>query len=284
MGQRVRGRVAVFGDVGGQLDEFSQQLRDLGADPETGSLPEDLTVVQLGDLIHRGPDSAGVVDLVGRFLHTSRGQWVQLAGNHEELYLFRPPRFRWPEQLPEDQSHRLLSWWRRHLMVVAAAIDTGDGPGTLVCHGGLTEGYWRTMIGSPPTAVEAADRLNRMAAVFKRPVFRAGAMLGNPIDFTAGPVWAEEGTELLPSWLQWENLPFDQIHGHSTVWDWRHGRVNGDPALADRIHADTTVRHVTTAINGHRITGIDPGHGTRPAPVWAPLVLHDALVVEPVAP
>ena len=54
-------RVAVIGDVGGHLAELRRELVRLGADEETGELPDDLTIVQVGDLVHRGPDSAGVV-------------------------------------------------------------------------------------------------------------------------------------------------------------------------------------------------------------------------------
>ena len=33
-------------------------------------------------------------------------QWVQLAGNHEAQYL-TPPKFHWPERLPEDDLETL---------------------------------------------------------------------------------------------------------------------------------------------------------------------------------
>ena len=42
-------RVAVIGDVGGHLAELRRELVRLGADQETGELPADLTIVQVGD-------------------------------------------------------------------------------------------------------------------------------------------------------------------------------------------------------------------------------------------
>jgi Calcineurin-like phosphoesterase len=56
---RRSGRVAVIGDVGGQASELHRALAGLGADDETLELSSDLMVIQLGDLVHRGPDSAG---------------------------------------------------------------------------------------------------------------------------------------------------------------------------------------------------------------------------------
>ncbi|MTD14570.1 hypothetical protein GIS00_11500 [Nakamurella sp. YIM 132087] len=280
MAARQRGRVAVFGDIGGQLGEFSRALTDLGADVAAGLLPADLTVIQLGDLVHRGPDSPGVLDLVARFLSASGDQWVQLTGNHEEQYLFVPPRFHWPEHLDEQHGDLIRWWWRSRQMAVAAAVDLPDGQ-VLVTHAGLTEGFWRKMLGAPESAAEAAERINSMASVFKRPVFRAGTMLGDPVDFTAGPVWAASGLELLPSWLIAGDLPFDLVHGHSSAWNWRRKQVMGDEALRPHLQIDEQHRHVRVQIGDHTVTGIDPGHGAKAAPRWAPLVLTDALVVQP---
>src|ERR1700755_2285929 len=81
------GRVAVIGDVGGHLLELEAALASLGATGGDHRLPDDLTVVQVGDLIDRGPDSAGVLDLVDRYLDNQPAQWVQLIGNHEAQYL-----------------------------------------------------------------------------------------------------------------------------------------------------------------------------------------------------
>ena len=59
--ERPAHRVAVVGDVAGHLDELRTELRRLGADGGTGRLPDDLTIIQVGDLVHRGPASDAVV-------------------------------------------------------------------------------------------------------------------------------------------------------------------------------------------------------------------------------
>src|SRR4029079_14812197 len=132
-------------------------------DATTKRLPADLTVVQVGDLIHRGPDSPGAIDLVRTVLRQQPGQWIQLAGNHEAQYI-TPPKFHWPERLPEDDLETLFEWWssRRvreaagapvfewcapgRLRVATAAGAAGEPYPYLVTHAGLTEGFWRHFI------------------------------------------------------------------------------------------------------------------------------------------
>ena len=84
-------RVAIFGDVGGHARPLFDALVRLGMDPDTLTIPFDLTVVQVGDLIHRGPETGGVLNLVAQIIATQPARWVQLVGNHEALYL--PGRF-----------------------------------------------------------------------------------------------------------------------------------------------------------------------------------------------
>ena len=70
------GRIAVIGDVGGHLGHLRAALIALGADGDDLRLPSDLTVIQVGDLVDRGPDSSGVLDLVGRLLDDQPEQWI----------------------------------------------------------------------------------------------------------------------------------------------------------------------------------------------------------------
>ena len=75
-------RVALIGDIGGHCEALRQELRRLGA-TEDGCLPDDVVIVQVGDLIHRGPDSDGVIRLVDRYVTEQPRRWIQLIGNHE---------------------------------------------------------------------------------------------------------------------------------------------------------------------------------------------------------
>ena len=214
------GRVAVIGDMGGHLAQLTQALVRLGADPGTLHLPGDLQVVQVGDLVHRGPDSAGVVALVDRLLADQPGQWHQLAGNHEGQYV-DVPAFDWPESIPGEAQETLRRWWATGSMRVAAAVTLGDGEQALVTHAGLTSGLHRRL-GRPRTADAAAGALNGLRETDPAALWRAGAMLGGgPPDLTAGPMWAEAGAELAASWVADEvlgvRMPFAQVLGHSSV-------------------------------------------------------------------
>jgi serine/threonine protein phosphatase 1 len=78
-------RVYAIGDVHGRDDLLADLLAQIEADI-AGRAKADNIIVFLGDLIDRGPDSAGVVER----LRTHRPEGVRLvflAGNHEEVLL-----------------------------------------------------------------------------------------------------------------------------------------------------------------------------------------------------
>jgi hypothetical protein len=259
-------RVAVIGDVGGHLDELRRELRNLGADDE-GRLPADLVVVQVGDLVHRGPDSDGVVALVDHYLVTAPNQWIQLIGNHEVNYL-RGPQFWWGDLISRSSRRRLRRWWRRGQLRTAVAIET-DGEQFLVSHAGVTEQFWREHLGAPVSAREAAARINRLARVGCDTLFGAGRMLdGEGPNPMAGPLWAHRSGELVPGWCG-RSMPFSQIHGHSGS----HGPCD-EPATV----YDAVAHHEVTSFEGGRLIGIDPGHLGRATQQWAAFVLPDAVV------
>lgn len=73
------------GDIHGRLDLFEEMIAAIERD-DAASPPADTGVVLLGDLVDRGPDSAGVV---ARARAWSAERKVQLlAGNHEEMFLY----------------------------------------------------------------------------------------------------------------------------------------------------------------------------------------------------
>lgn len=272
------GRVAVIGDLAGHVDELRTELIRLGADANTLRLPDDLTVIQVGDLVHRGPDSDGVVALVDRYLQEQPTHWVQLAGNHEAQYL-REPAFSWPETIGDDAIAALRSWWSSGLMRVAVAVHS-DGEDFLVTHAGLTEGYWRRALDAPDSATHAAAAINAFIGTHDDVLFHAGEMLGGgEPDLSAGPVWAGTATELVPSWLgAGRPLPFSQIHGHSMIVDFRRRQRRGDERMAEMMTIDEHAAHETVTMPGGRIIGIDPGHARRPHRPWQALVIENATV------
>lgn len=78
-------RVYAIGDVHGCLDLLSDLLRRIKADSSANPVSRDV-IVFLGDLIDRGPESAGVIDYLIR-ARASLPNPVFIAGNHEEMLL-----------------------------------------------------------------------------------------------------------------------------------------------------------------------------------------------------
>jgi serine/threonine protein phosphatase 1 len=78
-------RVYAIGDIHGRNDLFQSLLRQIDAD-DAARGPADTHIILLGDLVDRGPDSAGVIE-TAMALRT-RGHKVRfLLGNHEEIFL-----------------------------------------------------------------------------------------------------------------------------------------------------------------------------------------------------
>jgi hypothetical protein len=268
-----RRRVALIGDVGGHLDELRGELIRLGADAVSLALPDDLTVVQVGDLIHRGPHSDGVIALVDHYLASQPEQWVQLVGNHEAQYL-REPAFDWPETISGPAAHVVQSWWQSGVLRAAAAVTT-DGEDFLITHAGLTEGFWRDALGSPLSASQAAAALNSFIGTHEDVLFSSGQMLGGgEPNFSAGPLWAAAGSEVIASWLRsGRALPFSQVHGHSSVADFRRRRFTSEREIGALTSVDEERAHATANLRGGRVIGIDPGHSRKPLASWRALVL-----------
>jgi hypothetical protein len=259
-------RIAVIGDVAGHLDELRTELARLGADARTGRLPDDLTVIQVGDLVHRGPESDGVVQLVDHYLTDQPRQWIQLVGNHEAQYL-RTPVFQWPQRIDPTSAESIRRWWASGQMRAAASIFT-HAECFLITHAGVTAGFWREQLGGIRDPAYAAAAINALIGTQEDVLFRAGQMLGGRRhDRLAGPIWAAAATELVPGWLG-ITLPFSQIHGHTSVFDWRRRRFYAGEEIAQRTRVDEEAKHESVRLDGGRIIGVDPGHEQQPRRPW----------------
>src|SRR5690606_30873011 len=77
-------RVYAVGDIHGRLDLFEAIVSAIDAD-DAALGPAETTVVLLGDLVDRGPASAGVIALAREW---QRRRTVRiLHGNHEEMFV-----------------------------------------------------------------------------------------------------------------------------------------------------------------------------------------------------
>src|SRR6187551_688301 len=77
-------RVYAVGDIHGRRDLFEALVAAIDAD-DAAAGPAETTVILLGDLVDRGPDSAGVIALARQW--QARRSVRILGGNHEEMFL-----------------------------------------------------------------------------------------------------------------------------------------------------------------------------------------------------
>ncbi|WP_102225501.1 metallophosphoesterase [Acidimangrovimonas sediminis] len=77
-------RSYAIGDIHGQLGLLKQAHQRIAEDrARTGDA--DAPVVHLGDLVDRGPDSAGVIALLVEGIAAGR-PWIALKGNHDRMF------------------------------------------------------------------------------------------------------------------------------------------------------------------------------------------------------
>jgi hypothetical protein len=272
-------RIAVIGDVGGHAWALRRCLQEIGADTTSGTIPDDLLIIQVGDLVHRGPDSAGVVALVDRMMSASADQWVQLIGNHEAQEGLGGPDF-WHESLSPGLRSDLRRWVDSGRARLAVGLDTVEYGPVLVTHAGLTRHKW-VAIGRPEEPDSAAAILNKEFANDPGLAFAAGEMLGVKPRLPVGVAWASP-RELLTSW-DMEHLPFSQVHGHASPRRWSSDTwAEGLPRRTTvRATADRHKRHSDFPWpGGEHLLCVDPGFGADAAPVpLVPLMVNGEVLV-----
>lgn len=262
-------KVALFGDVGGHYVPFVAGLERLGVDMNTLTIPVGLIIVQVGDLVHRGPQSDEVVAVVDAIMRRNPQQWIQLFGNHEAMHLDGTLKFfHCPCSL--ETIATIKEWWqnkRAHVAAYMAHQPTTQLPlpHTLITHAGVVFPLASTVSNSPMTAESVGAGLNQKQPGSIRILDTAGAILGVQ-DRMVGPWWAAAGQEVDPSWAE-EEMPFNQIHGHTLLFDW--DRRKWFPSTPQRLRnamLDPTVRSTTIAPrspNSGSLVGIDPGYGVQ---------------------
>lgn len=269
-------RIALLGDIGGHLDVFTSSLVKVGVDVERGAVPEDLVVIQVGDLVHKGPRSDECVALADRLLRNNDGRYIQLWGNHDAAYVGGPDVTSRPAvtAISAAAQNTIRSWYDQGLARLAVAIYTKELGAVLVTHGGLTLGLWEE-IGSPDNVDAAAGRLN---ALLVNPLvaFRPGWLMTGVYDRAAGVTCPRTGAELAGPWLERGSMPFSQIHGHEGVWWWPGDKFHDDvpAAVIKEAYVDHVRRWCGVTVGDTRLWSIDWVLGVvAPEDSWDPLVL-----------
>ena len=256
-------RVAVLGDIGGQLGVFERVMDELGA--SSGRLPADLAVVQVGDLVRvggQGLDNAGCVAAAADYWAANPGRWVQLFGNHDMTLLGGPSRPSWPALSAEDAAaaRTMQRWWDSREARLALAVRCDAYGDVLITHAGLTRGLWRRL-GAVPDPAAVAALLNADVGKPVGEVIRGGALTGlaaGPDAEQADVTWAEVIEELYGPWLAAGDAPFTQIHGHASPWNWTTGAWWPDATSAVRAATsiDEVSRRTTTRLRSGRASPV----------------------------
>lgn len=266
-------RVHIFGDTGGQLPALHAGLTR--AKMEENVLPEDTTILHLGDLVHRGPYSSLAVSTVDKIMQLNPGRWIQIMGNHEAMHLGHTKFFKC--NCDAEAIETLQRWYRDGTLVPAAALTNiaprrwtnGNRPlhqeeavsDILAVHGGLTRNFWIDKLNSPENAVETARAINELP---QRTLFKSGIVLdGYPADHRAGPIWAAAAEEVHPSWAG-TTPPFSQAVGHTTPFSfwtnsWRTGLAKGFRKVAKGVPSEN--RSVAFFEESEALLMMDPGFG-----------------------
>lgn len=268
--------LAIIGDIGGHLDIFTRVLEDLGVNLAKASIPQGLTIVQVGDLVHKGPQSDEVVHLADALLKKNPAQYLQLLGNHEAHYLGGPSvkGRSGVSDISEQSQETLRSWYARRDAKLAYSFQTKEYGNILVTHGGLTAGLW-VKLGSPLDPRAAAFEINLL---MEDPVsaFRPGWLMTSVLDLAAGVTGSRTGSELAASWLAKKSMPFSQVHGHEGVWWWPLDNWHEDVPenVKERATVDSLNRTCQVEIEGKTLLSVDWVLGnTAPPNNWPPLVL-----------
>ncbi|MGH7660855.1 MAG: metallophosphoesterase family protein [Vulcanimicrobiaceae bacterium] len=247
-------RLAFIGDIGGHAALFERILTDLGCDVSRRTMPRDLVIVQVGDLVsmarRRGEDSNRSFAIADAMVRAHPEQWIQLWGNHEIAALGGPQRSMWTGgDIEAATIERLEGWRRERLAVFAFAFEANDGP-WLVTHAGLTFARW--VDAGRPNAHDAARILNAGSSDVAGS--RAGSLVTGAVDERADVTWAEVVREFYEPWIRsaqrGETVPFHQVHGHGTPWQWASGAFfeEAGPDLRKACRVDSVARRTATTL------------------------------------
>jgi serine/threonine protein phosphatase 1 len=212
--------IYAIGDIHGHLDLLQRQHDLIAADQARHGAG---TVVHVGDLVDRGPNSAGVIEWLRR--GQAEGQpWVVLKGNHDRMFaLFLTDPRAQDEGLRSD-----LSWLHPRL----------GGSATLASYGVRNAGD-RPVARVHAEAVEAVPPAHRDWIAGLPVMHRAGGLCFVHAGVRAGvPLDQQTETDLV--WIRGAFLtdPVSHgpliVHGHTAIDEATHygNRVNLDSGAA----------------------------------------------------
>jgi serine/threonine protein phosphatase 1 len=206
-------RVYAIGDIHGRLDLLDTLLDRIAFDDEQRGSAK-TTLVFLGDLMDRGPDSRGVIERLMRLANASQ-PCIFLMGNHEELLI------------------RVWSGERQ----TAATFNRAGGRETLMSYGITREAYDSWDLGD---VTEVTGRLVPQEHIDFLRSFRNWHQQGDYLFVHAGirpGIHIEDQDVIDLRWIRGDFTRSDEDHGMLVI----HGHTITDEVdeQANRIGIDT---------------------------------------------
>lgn len=222
--------VVILGDIGGQTASLYNVLNELNVDSNTLKLPDDVVVIQVGDMVRMHPafyeKNTRMVELVDTLTSVNKNRWIQIMGNHESGALGGAWCSHWAQKdecITNEAIAHLHDLWQDGRFYLAAGLIDEDEE-YLITHAGLSHGYWQERLGKERELAKVVTSLNAFATKpFEE--FTIPGHLGRADcadQRNADVLWADAVPELYTSWkVAQRQSPFIQIHGHSSPYNWR---------------------------------------------------------------
>lgn len=264
----------VFGDTGGHASQLFASLKQIGVDLDKGIIPENVRIIHLGDLIHKGPHTSMLLEKIDKLVRRNPTQWVQILGNHEFQHIEGSPVF-WRCDCNIQEVDIICNWLEMGLAAPSFAVPTVKKinlevsakpkiaipeQGILFTHAGLTWDWWNGL-GQPANPVEVSMHLNSFPVDL---ITVPGEMLGY-VGGKPGPVWAVGNSEVFNSWeSNKDSMPFMQMHGHTSSYKWTKGewwrKDKNFQTFKKATKLNPESRAVITKMSDSLLIGLDPGY------------------------
>ena len=247
LGVSPEAEILVVGDIHGRSDLLAALLDEAAREPK---LRDKRAIVFLGDLVDRGPDSLGAIDLaVAAKARVGADESIALMGNHETMM-----RLALDSESPQDDAIDAFETWMGNGgdRTVAEFLETGDEPKD------LAELLTRARASLPPRVLAWLSSLKASWRSGQVLFVHAGVNPQIELEtFLAAP-WNTPLHRLDEdrhwAWVRWpflEHQPMDGFAGFFVV----HGHTPND-ARRDPSHGDQIARFRLNLDAGSAMTGV----------------------------
>lgn len=255
-------KTVIVGDIGGQFDLFKDVIESVGGDPDTGILPRDINMIQVGDIVRYADapalNSLACAQLAQKLIDVNEGRYIQLLGNHETPLLGGSVDPHWSVKDLPEVKHIVKGWWDNKQAHLAVSLTKDGQRDILITHAGLTRGYMEWL--GTVSSYEAMRKLNSFVGNVGVIEFeQTGGLVTGVANPSADIVWALVGMELHDSWKD-AHPEFNQIHGHSCLMEWETEKFWYD--IPQYVQDATVVNYrdrytVTVYDSGYTIRSVD---------------------------